>query len=110
MAATAGHHCHAHGCKTPVPPKMFMCREHWFALPVPFRDAVWREHRPGQERDKSPSCRYLAVTFHCIMRVAFKPHDEAAAKICARYLSLSEEMRAQAIADGAGDPLEGLVS
>jgi len=103
------HHCHAHGCKVAVPPKMFMCRAHWFSLPKNLRDAVWREYRPGQERTKDPSCRYLAVTFLCISRVAFKPHDEAAAKVSAHYLELSVEMQQTAINEGAGDPLEGLL-
>lgn len=40
---------------------MFACREHWYRLPQEFRDAIWREYRPGQERDKRPSERYLAV-------------------------------------------------
>lgn len=54
---TPEHHCHAHGCTRAVPPKLFMCKSHWYALPKPVRDAVWREYRPGQERDKRPSDR-----------------------------------------------------
>lgn len=56
------HTCHAVGCTAPVPPKMFMCRQHWYALPKPLRDAVWAAYRPGQERDKRPSLHYLEVT------------------------------------------------
>jgi hypothetical protein len=26
-----------------VPPRMLMCREHWFAVPKKIRDAVWRQ-------------------------------------------------------------------
>lgn len=40
---------------------MWGCREHWFKLPKPLRDQVWREYRPGQEITKTPSVRYLAV-------------------------------------------------
>ena len=42
------HHCHATGCDTRVPPEMLMCRRHWFMLPKPMRDAVWRTYRAGQ--------------------------------------------------------------
>lgn len=86
-----------------------MCKPHWFSLPKNLQDAIWREYRPGQERDKQPSTRYLAVTFLCKARVAFKPHDEVAAKVSAHYLELAVEMQQTAIADGAGDPLEGLL-
>jgi hypothetical protein len=45
---------------------MFMCRQHWFALPKSMRDAIWREYRPGQENDKRPSAEYLRVTREAI--------------------------------------------
>jgi hypothetical protein len=53
------HTCHAHGCEVRVPPKMFMCKRHWFSLRKPMRDAIWREYRPGQEDDKRASTRYM---------------------------------------------------
>lgn len=53
------HTCHATGCTVAVPPKMFMCRSHWFALPKALRDAIWRTYRPGQEIRKDPSPEYL---------------------------------------------------
>lgn len=55
------HTCHWTGCQREVPPAMWGCREHWFKLPKPLRDAVWREYRVGQEITKTPSARYLAV-------------------------------------------------
>ena len=75
------HACHAHGCTTPVPPAMFMCRRHWHSLRKPLRDAIWREYRSGQEPTKDPSPRYLAVQRLAIAEVAFKPHDEEAARV-----------------------------
>lgn len=54
-----GHTCPAPGCTRSLPPRLLMCRSHWFALPKPLRDAVWREYRPGQERDHKPSADYL---------------------------------------------------
>ena len=53
------HTCHAPGCRTAVPPKMFACRPHWFALPRQLRDAIWATYRPGQEVTKDPSPAYL---------------------------------------------------
>ena len=55
------HVCHATGCNTKVPPKMLMCRRHWFMVPKPLRDAVWREYRPGQEIRKDPTDEYMDV-------------------------------------------------
>jgi hypothetical protein len=55
----AAHHCHAIGCEVRVPPRLFMCRPHWFMLPKHLRDAIWRTYRPGQEVDKNPSPEYI---------------------------------------------------
>lgn len=103
------HTCHAHGCAISVPPKMFMCRKHWLLLPKPIRDAIWAEYRPGQERSKTPSLRYLAVQQYAICRVAFRPNDEEAAAISFQYLESAFAWRAEAIAAGLGDPLANLV-
>lgn len=74
------------------------------------RDAVWREYRQGQERDKKPSLRYLAVQQHAIGEVAFKPYDEGAAAASAPYLLNAVRYRLLAIERGEGDPLEGLAA
>lgn len=55
----SAHHCHAIGCRTPVPPRMHMCLKHWRMLPKTLRDEIWRTYRRGQERDKRPSADYL---------------------------------------------------
>ena len=104
------HLCHAFGCNRPVPPSLFMCRRHWFALRKPLRDAIWREYRPGQEDDKRPSSRYMAVQRRAIGELLFKPNDEKAAALAAPYLLEAEAWRRRAIDAGLGDPLEGLAS
>lgn len=38
------HLCHARGCSVPVPPRMLMCRRHWFMVPRRLRLAVWAEY------------------------------------------------------------------
>lgn len=58
---TGNHHCHWPGCERQVPPAMWGCRQHWFALPKYLRDKIWGAYRPGQEIDKRPSDEYLAV-------------------------------------------------
>lgn len=103
------HTCHAHGCDRLVPPAMWGCRTHWFALPKKIRDAVYREYRPGQEDDKQPSLRYMAVQRLAVMHTAFKPFDEMAARVCAEYLFEALQWQKHAIAAGWGDPLAGLV-
>lgn len=55
------HHCHWPGCDQQVPPAMWGCPRHWFALPKLLRDRVWAAYRPGQELDMRPSREYVKV-------------------------------------------------
>lgn len=103
------HHCHAHECTARVPPRMFACKKHWFGLPAKIRAAIWMEYRSGQENDKQPSYRYLSVQRLAVMHTAFKPHDEAAALACARYLQEALMYAELAKQGGQGDPLDGLL-
>jgi hypothetical protein len=57
------HTCHAIGCTTPVPPKMFMCRVHWGMIPKAMQDELWAAYVPGQENRKDPTSEYLEVAF-----------------------------------------------
>jgi hypothetical protein len=66
------HTCHAEKCTTSVPPKMFMCRTHWYMVPKADRDLVWALYTPGQEIRKDPTMEYLAHTRKCIDLVASK--------------------------------------
>lgn len=52
------HTCHATGCVTKVPPEMFACRKHWYALPKSLRDRIWATYRPGQCDDWKISSEY----------------------------------------------------
>ncbi len=54
-----GHECYRDGCHMPIPPKMFMCRVDWFALPQAIRVRIQETYRPGQEIDKRPCEEYL---------------------------------------------------
>ena len=60
------HTCHAKHCETPVPPRMFMCRRHWYALPRPLRAKIWATYRPGQEVDKQTTPAYRAAAYEAI--------------------------------------------
>jgi hypothetical protein len=104
------HTCHAPDCNTEVPPKMFMCKKHWFTLRKPIRDAIWQEYRSGQEVSKKPTFRYLAVQQLAIAEFVFRKNDERAAAQAAPYAMSAQTWREKAIAAGDGDPLEGLVS
>jgi hypothetical protein len=55
------HTCHWPGCEKPVPPAMWGCKTHWYALPKNLRDEIWKTYRPGQEKTLSPSRDYLEV-------------------------------------------------
>ncbi len=103
------HLCHAPGCNKEVPPAMFACKPHWFALPKKVRDAIWREYRTGQEIDKQPSLRYMAVQRLACAHLMFKPHDEKAVLDTLPYIAEAMTFQRKAIAEGLGDPLEGLI-
>ncbi len=102
------HCCHAHGCTTQIPPKIFMCLTHWNMVPKRIQAAIWREYRPGQEKDKEASARYMAVQKLAVGTVAFKPNDEQAARDAAPYIWAAGNWRQFAIDRGEGDPLYGL--
>jgi len=55
------HTCHRPGCGREVPPKLWGCKVHWYALPKPLRDRIWSTYVPGQEITKTPSRAYLAA-------------------------------------------------
>ena len=59
---TREHTCHWPGCKQQVPPARWGCPRHWFMLPKPIRDLIWRTYRPGQEETLTPSAAYLEAT------------------------------------------------
>lgn len=64
------HVCHAKKCTTPVPPKMLMCKQHWYMVPKALRDRVWATYRKGQEIDKLPSYEYLDAANAAVRSVA----------------------------------------
>lgn len=70
------HTCHAMGCGKPVPPRMFMCRQHWFSLSATMRNLVWSVYVPGQELRRDPSAEYLEVTNLIIQWLAHKEQKQ----------------------------------
>jgi hypothetical protein len=66
----AAHYCHARDCRAEVPPRLFMCRDHWRMVPPTVQRAVLRAYRPGQEQDKRPSPAYLAAAALAVRCVA----------------------------------------
>ena len=56
------HTCHWPGCGKPVPPKLWGCKRHWYALPAKLRARIWATYVPYQEVTKTPSLAYIAAT------------------------------------------------
>jgi hypothetical protein len=77
------HTCHAHCCDVAVPPKLLMCKRHWYMVPKDLRDAVWLTYRPGQEIDKSPTMEYLETAHEAINAVAVKEGHEPPFRVAA---------------------------
>jgi hypothetical protein len=88
---------------------MLACRKHWHSLPKAIQDAIWREYRTGQEIDKRPSLRYLAVQRLACSKLAFRPYDSGAAKLSGQLLVEALDYRRQAMGEGGSDPLAGLL-
>jgi hypothetical protein len=40
---------------------MFMCKPHWYKLPLYLRNRIWNAYVPGQEVAGTPSTAYLDV-------------------------------------------------
>lgn len=53
------HTCHWPGCNRQVPPAMWGCKPHWFALPRTLRARIWATYEIGQEVSMTPSDDYL---------------------------------------------------
>ena len=53
------HVCHWPGCQKEVPPVMWGCKPHWFALPTHLRNKIWAHYKPGQEITKTPTIGYI---------------------------------------------------
>jgi hypothetical protein len=69
----AAHHCHARGCRVPVPPEMLMCKRHWFMVPKPIRNRVWAAYRAGQcYFDPLPSAEWHEAADAAVRVVAEK--------------------------------------
>ena len=72
MSRESEHTCHAEGCEVHVPPRIFMCRTHWFQVPMYLRGRLLAAYQPGQEKlqDVWPSDEYVTLAFQCIEAVA----------------------------------------
>lgn len=103
------HICHAPGCNILVPPRMWGCKTHWFALPQKIRDAIWREYQPAQEISKRASWRYMAVQRLALAYSVFRPEDERCVLEALRYATSAMRYAKLAVEAGQGDPLEGLI-
>lgn len=41
----SSHRCPAPDCQAQVPSSQYACRSHWFSIPKPLRDELWRAYR-----------------------------------------------------------------
>lgn len=64
------HTCHATACTVAVPPEMFACRAHWFALPKHLRDRIWAAYRKGQCDDWQISHEYAEAAREAVRFLA----------------------------------------
>jgi len=56
------HPCHAIGCTIEVPPRMLMCRVHWYKVPRELQRRVWATYVEGQEIRKDPTEEYMEAS------------------------------------------------
>lgn len=53
------HTCHWPKCEIETPPRLHMCRHHWFKVPKEMRDELKKHYKPEQCKTKRPSREYL---------------------------------------------------
>lgn len=90
------HTCHALNCDRNVPPRMHMCKTHWWMVPKRMRDNLWANYRRGQERSMTPSAAYLRAAADCVRAVAeheHQPVDQIEAEVNL-YLTWAEMIEA----------------
>lgn len=87
MQETKAHTCHAIGCTIAIPPRLFMDKKHWYAVPYPLRAKILREYREGQEITKDPSEKYTQAAAQAIIAVAEKEGKD----IPGIYRTMAEE-------------------
>ena len=90
-ATMSAHHCHATDCQTKVPPKMFMCKRHWFSLPRKMRMLIWASYRAGQCDDWRPSAAYCRIARECVTFIANKEGKTPDVLLYDRFLDAAEE-------------------
>jgi hypothetical protein len=81
------HTCHATGCTTRTAPEMWGCRAHWFMVPKPIRDRIWKTYRVGQCDDKNPSKEYCQAAKDAVIAVARKEGLTPDTRLYDLYLS-----------------------
>lgn len=64
------HTCHAIACEIPVKQEMFMCRRHWFMVPLKLRNRVWATYHDGQCDTLDPSSAYCQAAKASVIAVA----------------------------------------
>jgi hypothetical protein len=86
------HHCHAAGCKVSTPPKMFMCRRHWYMVPESTRARISRAYRPGQCDDWKITSAYVDAAKAGVKAVAEKEgkSEDEIEKACRVYNMLDQ--------------------
>lgn len=84
------HTCHAEACTKVIPPRLLMCARHWALVPSAWQRIVWREYRPGQEKDKRPSAQYLLVQAIVVAIVACRDRAWTPAQAEAHILERTE--------------------
>jgi len=66
------HTCHAIGCNTLIPPKLFMCKPCWSEISRADQTLVYDLYVPGQEIRKDPSVAYIEATSRIIREQAVR--------------------------------------
>lgn len=86
---TRNHHCHWPGCTRQVPPAVWGCRPHWYALPAELRSRIWSTFVPGQERAGTPTRAYVAAAE--AVQEWIRDHESKRAAEAPRQLELGEK-------------------
>ena len=72
-----------------------MCPAHWRQVPLRFKHLVWKQYRPGQCDDKTPSPQWRAAADVAIACVAFRERRISEATLARIKQKASEVLKGE---------------
>jgi hypothetical protein len=86
--------CHANGCATRTPHRLFMCARHWAMVPLTMQNAVWTAYRNAPKGGRARDRDYLSACAKAVEHVALnegKPQQNTYRRLLAKLDQIEAE-------------------